>query len=289
VRRAAAIVTALFLGIATRASADPLPTNDYTIDLFQGPLLAPLRIVGLAGAYAGYAEGLAAMVSNAAAPAVRSPWSYDWVSPDASGSLSFPVKLFGNNDFDDSGDEDYDYSNFVYITGSLGLQVGPVGVGVLGELQNYSITATDGASTNVLVGKYHALTAVSVFRGQLSVGAGARALTVGFDAPDVNLSIAGVAPELGLLVRPDWFPFRVGATFRFPVVGSALGAEGAVGPDGLRRAGPFVLPRSVELPWELEIGAALQLGSRPLNPAWMNPREQESLVRHRIELARRYI
>lgn len=290
-RRAAVVVGALAmglsLGVPSRAAADPLPTNDYTIDLFQGPLLAPLKIVGLAGAYAGIAEGLAAMVSNAAAPAVRSPYSFDWVSPDASGSLSFPLGLFGNNDFDNSGDEDYDYSNFVYITGSLGLQVGPVGVGVVGELQNYSITATDGASTNVLVGKYHALTAVSVFRGQLAVGAGARALTVGLDAPEVNLSIAGVAPQLGFLVRPDWLPFRVGATFRFPVVGSALDAEGEEGRDGLRRAGPFVLPRAVELPWELEIGATLQLGGRPLNPSWMDPREQESLVRRRVELARR--
>lgn len=287
-RRTAAVLGALAAAaLATPAAADPLPSNEYTIDLFQGPLLAPLRILGLAGAYAGYAEGLAAMVSNAAAPAVRSPWSYDWVAPDASGSLSFPVKLFGNNDFDDSGDEDYDYSNFVYITGSLGLQVGPVGVGVLGELQNYSITAADGASTNVLVGKYHALTAVSVASGQVSVGAGARALTVGFDAPDVNLSIAGAAPEIGILVRPDWFPFRVGATFRFPVVGSTLDDEGHAGPDGLRRAGPFVLPRAVELPWEFEIGASLQLGGRPLNPSWINPREQEFLVRHRVELARR--
>jgi hypothetical protein len=40
------------------------------------------------------------------------------------------------------------------------------------------------------------------------------------------------------------------------------------------------------LPWELELGAAIQLGPRPLNPQWMNPRTDEAPERRQIAAAR---
>jgi hypothetical protein len=37
------------------------------------------------------------------------------------------------------------------------------------------------------------------------------------------------------------------------------------------------------LPWELEVGAALQVGPRPLNPRWLDPHEQEARERRQIQ------
>lgn len=281
------VAAALAFVPASRAAADSLPGNDYTIDLFQGPILAPLRVTGIAGAYAGYAEGISGFVSNAASPAVREPFSLRNVDVDVSASLSIPISLFQNNDFDNSGDIDYDYSNFVYLTGGFQLQAGPVGAGALAELQNYTVTGLDGRKTNVLVGKYHALSAVSLLHGQLAVGGGVRAVTMALFTPDVTFNIAGIAPQMGFLVRPNWLPFRVGATFRFPVNGAALGNPGTVGPDNVRRAGGFSLPKQITLPWELEVGFAFQAGPRPLNPAWIDPVADEEPVVERVESHRR--
>ena len=278
----AGVLVGLVAAFPCAATADPLPDNNYAIDLFQGPILAPLRVLGIAGAYAGYAEGIEGFVSNAAAPAVRAPSSVRNVDVDISASISIPLTLFENNDFDNSGDLDYDYSNFLYLTGGVQVQVGPVGAGFIGELQRYSIAGSDDKTSTVTVGKYHALGAVNVLGGQASVGAGVRAVTMGISAPDATLPILGVAPELGVLVRPDWLPFRVGATFRFPVSGAAVANLGKADENGVRKLGGFVLPRAVVLPWEIEVGAALQAGPRPLNPSWINPNAEEAPLEARI-------
>src|SRR4051812_39804520 len=127
---AAAVIT---LAPAT-ARAQQIRDNHFSLDLFQGPVLAPISVTGIAGAYAGYAEGIAGFVANAASPAVRSPFSLGWFDYDVSGSVSIPVKLFENDDFDNSGTVDYDYSNFIYVTLGGLVQVGPAGLGVNAEI-----------------------------------------------------------------------------------------------------------------------------------------------------------
>jgi hypothetical protein len=42
----------------------------------------------------------------------------------------------------------------------------------------------------------------------------------------------------------------------------------------------------VNLPWEVQVGAAIQLGPRPLNPQWINPRDEEATHRRQIAAAR---
>jgi hypothetical protein len=262
------------------AAADSLPDNRYALDLFQGPVLAPLRVTGIAGAYAGYAEGISGMVANAASVALREPYSVSWFEPDISGSISIPLELFDNNDFDNSGTLDEDYSNFIYGTMGARLQLGVLGLGANAELQRYSLEVA-GQESAVTLGKYHLLGGVQLFGGQLILGGGARFVTLGIDAPDGVLTLVGVAPQLGFLVRPDWTSYRFGATFRFPVDGGEfrLGEAATVDERGVRRAGGLVLPEQVVLPWELEIGVAIQVGPRPLNPAWINPRDQEREAR----------
>src|SRR5690349_4245987 len=95
---------------AAAAQPRPLKDNRFSLDLFQGPILAPISVTGIAGAYAAYAEGISGMVVNAAAPAVREPYSVSYFEIDGSGSISIPLNFFGNDDFDNSGSPGYDYS-----------------------------------------------------------------------------------------------------------------------------------------------------------------------------------
>src|SRR5258708_23859057 len=72
----------------------------------------------------------------------------------------------------------------------------------------------------------------------------------------------------------------MGATFRGPVGGRTSASAGAaVGPSGV----PYIAPSSLFLPWELEIGAAIQVGPRPFNPRWLNPHDQEARERNQIQ------
>jgi hypothetical protein len=272
----------------------PIPNNRYALDLFQGPILAPLRVTGIAGAYAGYAEGIEGMVANAAAPAVREPFSASWLEADVSASVSIPITLFKNNDFDNSGQIDFDYSNFLYITAGGLLQLGMFGLGANAEVKRYTLTGSDQTTEHVVVGKYHVLGAVRLLGDQLMLGAGARIVTLGIDSssgsggPTSNFTIAGLAPELGFLLRPDFRSFRIGGTFRFPVNAGALtGDARAVDANGVERLGALVVPDRVVLPWELELGVVLQVGPQPLNPAWIDPHEQEAAFASSIAAQRR--
>ena len=264
-----------------RAQVDPSTgptTNDFRVDVFQGIVLAPTRVTSMGGAYAGYAEGTAGLVANAASPAIRGPFSLTWFDWDIDASFSIPLNLFGNDDFDNSGELDADYTDFIYLAGAGQLQVGPFGAGFFGDLQRYSLQfPPEQSRTFVTVGRYHLLVAWRFFGNQLAVGAGARALTLSLSPPEAEITVFGVAPEVGFLIRPDWTPFRFGATYRHAVdAGTSIGTGESVDAQGLRRAGNLVLPREVVLPWEIELGLALQVGARPINPEWMDPDDHEA-------------
>ncbi len=277
----ARICAAIALGAAAAvapspAKADPLPTNGFAIDLYQGPILAPIRVTGLAGSYAGYAEGIEGMVANAAAPAVRAPYSVRWLDVDVSGSISLPLVLTKRNDWDNDRLVDTETTDFIYLTGGAIVQVGRLGFGANAELQRYTLTGAQGARTPITVGKYHALAAARFFGDQLVIGAGARLVTLGIQAADASLTMAGAAPEVGVIVRPDWKSFRLGGSFRLPVAGAGvLGGAATRDAQGVARAGGLVIPGRVALPWELEVGLALQVGPRPLNPRWVDPDAEE--------------
>lgn len=271
---------------AAPAHAEEIQKNDFTLDAFQGVILAGHRVTALGGAYAGFAEGTSGFVVNPASPALREPWSTSHVELDLSPGLSIPLSLWSNGDFDGSGGEDDDFSNFVHATLGAKLQVGPFGVGADLDVQSYTLFVGDQRNA-VTVARMHALLAWAFDDGQLLVGAGARLAGLFFGAPGaVDLSMVGVGPELGLLWRPNWGPVRLGGAVRLPVRAGLVAANVDVGRDGVRRAGPLVLPEAVELPWELQLGFALRVGPRPLNPRWIPPSEHEKEVREAFYLAR---
>jgi hypothetical protein len=270
------------------AAAQAIPNNRYSLDFFQGPSLAPIRVQGIGGAYAGVAEGIAGFVSNAASPALRDPSSGKWWEIDAGVSLSLPLVLVERADFDNSGTIDHAYTDFIYVAAGGLLQFGPFGAGFIAEAQRYTLTS-GGVKTDVNIGRAHVLAAWSFFGGQLMVGGGARIGTMLLQTADNELTMLGAAPEFGFLVRPDWKSFRIGGTFRFPVEAGELTSARApvVGPAGVRTAGGLVLPQHVVWPWELEVGVAVQVGPRPFNPQWQNPHDQEAQLRAVQDIERR--
>lgn len=290
-----AAAVAMAPSLEARGEGAPVRDNAYTLDIFQGPLLAPLRVTGLGGAFAGYAEGVDAIASNAAAPAVREPYSVTFIDYDLSFSFNLP-SAFNGTDFDNDGRVGFRYDNFTFVTLGASAQAGPFGIGFLADFETYDLTphaAIDDPHVTATLGKVHAVAGWSFLDGQLSVGGGARAVVLSFDATgpressETNvLSMAGVAPEVGVLIRPNWQPFRLGATYRMAVEGRGASKEGADS-DGVVRAAGLIVPEKVRLPWELEAGFALQVGPRPLNPRWRDPHAHKAEVAKTIAEARR--
>lgn len=252
-------------------------------------MLAPARATGLGGAFAAYAEGVDAIAANAGAVAVRVPYSFTWFDYDVSLGLSFPA-AFTKNDFDNDGRIGFTYQNFLFYNGGLQLQQGPWGIGVLGDFQTYDLypaARPEDPQVSETLGRLHAVAGRSFFGGQLSVGGGVRLVTFTIDSKkngvgSTDLNMLQAAPEVGVQIRPDYLPWRLGATFRAPVEGRTSADNSSMSSAEL----PLIRPSSIILPWELELGAAIQLGPRPLNPQWLDPRNEERNDRRQIEADR---
>jgi hypothetical protein len=279
----------------------PITTSGYAVDLFQGPVLASGRITGLAGAYAPLAQGAEGMNFNAAAPAVRNPWSHDKVDWDVTAGVTFPSSVSGT-DFDNNGTKGFAYDNFVFLTGGGQIQYGPWGVGVTLNLQQYDLDKSEKAAAipnlrlRLLTG--HVLTAYSFLDDQLVMGAGVRGAVLGVlqsNATDGTsgtnekelLTMVGVGPELGIVWAPKNLPTRFGITTRAPVRGSAQ-ATSRTKPDaaGDTRINALYLPNEIELPAELETGVAFQIGPRPINLGW---HDVHSVSKAEIDAERRIV
>ncbi len=266
------------------------PDHTCRLHLVTGPVLAPARVLGLAGAYQGIAEGLAGYAVNAAAPAVREPWSSSWFDYDLDASISIPSAFRRIDDLEYDGvKENFDYGGFIFVTLGANAQLGPWGLGVTTDLQRFDLTpdAQDGQERYAAVlTKTRILAARSLLDGDLVIGGGVR--HIGFDIDGTTpsgdstklVSVSGLAPEIGMLYRPDEASFRVGATYRFPVT------TGQFGDDDQPRVANWWVPRSVNLPWELDLGVAFQGGPRPLNVHWPNPHEDEERLREDVARAR---
>jgi hypothetical protein len=172
------------------------------------------------------------------------------------------------------------------------LQFGELGVSATGDLEQFTLTAATPGSPalTMQIGRWKALAAYGFFDGQLVLGGGARILTMEIeqDKGPTLLTMTGAAPEVGALYMPTGFQWRFGAAARAAVSGDPFGSQNTTtdATTGLREVRRFVLPSSVTLPWEVDMGVAYQLGPRPLNPGWENPHGQERYMKQRIADAR---
>ena len=260
--------------------------------------------MGLGGAFSGYGEGNDGVASNAAAPAVREPYSVNWFEYDLSFSLSFPGS-FSQTDFNNRGrrpdERTSRFDDFLYLNLGVLMQFGQLGVAVTSDLQRFDLApgAAERPGLTLEVARWQALAAYGFADNQIVVGSGARIVTLqireaaslirtgSLIGSGTVLTMAGASPVAGILIKPNHASYRFGATVRAPVRGPSLG-QGRVTVDGegVRRAGDFVLPGDLVQPWELEMGVALQVGPRPLNPAWLNPHTLQAPVQDRIDADR---
>lgn len=307
-----------------RASAQSAPTpditkNDYSLELFQGPVLAPGRITSLAGASAGSAEALEGVYNNAAAPAVREAHSTDHFEWEPTVGISLPGG-YGGTDFNNRGEKGIQQQiernrqlgiqrsptvqttdRFLYLNAGIWAQLGAFGLTLTADTLSYDVSPVlqgGQSNLNVRIGRFHAVAAYGFMRNQLCVGAGVRMVYTGIsESGNSNgsvISMFGVAPQVGLIVKPEDKQFRVGLTARAPVSATSnFTVESLIRqqqPDGttVQKVGAtnFITPTKVVQPWEIEFGIAYQLGPRPLNPRWIDPRSHELELEREITQAR---
>jgi len=293
--RAGVLAGLVIFGVARIAGAQPLGpdgstivTNQYSVDLTQGPVLASVRVTGLAGAYVAIAEGVDGNAHNPAAPAVRLPYSYDYFDYDLGFGVTFPSSIEGS-DFFNSGTRTNlprsEQSGFVFLDIAATLQFGPLGLGFTTGLQQYSLDRSadptqqqDTLSAQFGIG--HLIAAHAFEDHQLMLGVGTRttALSVvklnatASEAPEEVVTMTSAGFEVGALWRPNEQPFRIGAAFHSSMTPDAK-PEGAARVQYAGTGDELYLPNDVTLPWDVNMGVAIQLGPRPFNPRWVDPDE----------------
>ncbi len=278
--------------------------------------MAPGRITGLAGATTAVAESVEGVYNNAAAPAVRESHSVRWFEWEPSVGIAFPG-AYGGTDFNNRGEKGIERQvernrrlgiqkpptvettdRFLYLQAGLWGQFGPLGISATGDQIRYDVAAQTEAtpSLSLALTRIHLVAAWAFLKNQICVGAGARMVIVNVDGLNNDLgaviAMFGAAPQVGVIVKPEDVPWRIGMTARAPVEAGPLSAgrvSEEIRTDGtvIRRAGTFILPERITQPWEVEAGIAYQFGPRPLNPLWINPRDHEREEEAHIERVRR--
>ncbi len=288
-----------------RAEAQPLgvdgsriTTNEYSIDLTQGPVLASTRVIGLGGAYVAIGEFVEGSSQNPAAPAVRSAHSFDYMDYDFGVGFMFPSTL-SNTDFFNTGKRGTNIPRtealgFVFLDASGILQFGNWGLGFSTGLQQYGLRRAEqpGAQQDELRAQI-VLTDVQIAHafddGQLVFGVGARTgglSVVNPAAPRGERSelfaTAGFGFEAGMLLRPNGEPFRVGAAVKTAVESNIVETDDPVRVLYTGTGDELYLPEGVILPWDANVGFAIQFG-RPFNPRWLDPSAAVLNVKRYIE------
>jgi hypothetical protein len=292
--QAAPLTLALFwLGVRQAQAAlpkegEPITSNDYAIDLYQGPVLSTSRVIGLGGAFVAIADGVEGSAINPAATAARTPYSYSHFDYDLGVGLTFPSAI-ANTDFWNSGRHTQlpksQSLGFLFLSLALDLQFGRWGFGLASDFQRYSllrgadpsmIKQRDRLQAQIAIG--HLQLAHSFADGQFLVGIGAR--TSGLSISNENdpnvtsqklFSTVGTGFESGVIWQPTDWQIRIGGAYHggFTTRASAESQTRLLYEDDpINR---LYLPNRVKLPWDVNIGFAAQLGPRPLNPHWIDP------------------
>lgn len=272
----------------------PIQTNAYSVDLYQGPVLASTRVIGLAGAYVAVAEFVEGNTQNPAAPAVRSDYSFDHLDYDIGVGVTFPGTITGT-DFFNSGKgqtslSDTTQGGFVFLELSGNLQFGPWGIGAASSIQQYGLESSKG-STDTLrtqISVTNLQLARAFDRGQIVLGLGARLGSMNIFNTNTETASSGsifqsiaITPEFGVLYRPNGKNYRFGASFRGPLdagVGNTATDSNVLYP-GTDQV--LYLPERVSTPWELALGAAYRFG-RTFNPEWLDPSSHTQDLRERL-------
>ncbi|HEU4581190.1 MAG TPA: hypothetical protein VFS67_23190 [Polyangiaceae bacterium] len=284
------------------ANGQEITTSHYGIDLFQGPIYAGSRVTALGGAYVAVAWDVDGMLQNPAAPAVRPFFSVTDFDYWLGFGLTFPGS-FEDMDFYNSGSKSPDstssVSSFVVATPSAMVQFGSFGFGVSLELQNFQLgeISAEGQSAHLSLAfnVAHVQMAYAFQRGALVLGMGTRILLMdaATRAPGQTrerpMRSMGSGLELGALWKPIGRIFSVGAAFRSGITTVPSFSDAAVlnaAGDAIfdTDSGQFYLPTQAILPWDLNVGVAVELGVNPENRPWVSDRSLAQREELRIQL-----
>lgn len=275
-------------------------TNDYSIDLYQGPVLSANRVIGLGGAFVAIADNVEGGAINPAATAARTPYSYGHFDWDAGVGLTFPSGI-NNTDFWNSGHPTKlpksKSLDFLFFNLALQLQFGRWGFGLSTDFQQYSLLRGAGPAENAQIDRLAAQIAIghlqlahSFADGQLLVGVGMR--TTGLSvtkegatsvASQDLFSTVGTGFETGFIWRPTDWQIRIGGAYHggFDTQASPESQVFVIYPGDPNNE--LYLPTRVTLPWDVNVGFAAQLGPRPLNPRWVDPSSVLEPMRRYLE------
>jgi len=296
-----AVLTGAPLAHATLpGEGQEIRTNDYSIDLYQGPVLSANRVTGLAGAFVAIADGVEGSAMNPAANAARLPYSYNHFDYDLGLGVTFPSAI-ENTDFFNSGHRTElpksKTFGFLFFNLALQLQFGTWGFGLSTDFQQYSLVRgvdpAEGAERDRLAAQIaigHLQLAHSFADGQLLLGLGLRTtgLSVNKEGPTSVasqrelFSTVGVGFESGVIWQPTDWPIRAGAAYRGGfTTRAAPGSTFVLYPDD--PVDRLYLPERVSLPWDVNVGFAAQMGPRPLNPRWIDPSQVLAPMRRYLD------
>lgn len=269
-----------------------IQTSEYSVDLFQGPVLASSRITALAGAFTAIAEGTEGIPFNPAAASFRPPYSTTRDDYDLTGGFTLPASVTGT-DFDNNGKVGFTYDRFIWLTFGGLLQHDRLGFGMNVALQNYELGVPGTpvalpnsseviASVTARLIRLDPVVSYGFYNDQIHIGAGFRFTgfyglgNTGIPGGNVenerlliNSNTAGL--QAGALWAPHDLPLRVGGAARSPQI-PILNDEGRIAADGNgdKVVGNIFLPGRVDLPWEVEAGIAVQVWKRPFNIPWQD-------------------
>ena len=280
---------------AVRGAPPVIENSKYTLDVFQGPVTSSSRVIGVAGAYTALADGCDGAGSNAASPAVRSPWSVDRWDFDLCLDFTNPG-AFSNIDFENHGPgyrgTKSRFSNA--FTFDAGLQLQYLSSGIGGDFAETRLGLGKqnvlSSPLTVVLNRISGSVATGFGNGQVLVGVGLRAASLSI-AENSNIftnnivSTDGIGFQAGTIIKPRLLPFRIGAAFRSQIDITDVRGTSSL-PDGSQLVDGKFLPERVRIPWEVEVGAAVELGRRPLNPPRLDGSAVEDAVRAKYELRR---
>ncbi len=280
---------------ARAQTTPPITSNDYVLDLSQGPITTATRVIGLGGAYAALAEWCEGEYVNAASPAVRAPYSLKAFDYDVCLGFMAPGVL-GSTDFENhagaypTAPSASRLKNALNVNAGVQLQFGSFGVTIDYDAMTFGVdTLSVGALTRTSsyafrIDRVTGSAGWALFGGQFLVGAGLRTALSGSSAG--TTSAAG-GYQVGALYRPNLKPYRLGITYRDPVrITDVTGNPNERLPDGTQVAEGRILPSTIVLPLELEAGVAIDFGPRILNPEWLNPDDVDGPRRRQVAAAR---
>jgi hypothetical protein len=259
----------------------PIDTSNYTIDIYEGPILDSSRNTGLAGSYAALTTGVNGYPVNPASVALRVPWSRSWFDWEVDGSLTLPGTL-EKTDFDNNGNASLGNDAALFVTAGGGIQLGELGVGVQFRVNDYEAVAVaaDGQpqALDVSFLSVNLVAGCVLSEGQLALGVGIGAQSVQLSRIDENdnektlAGVTGTSLQAGAIWAPTRLSIRAGLALRLSLEDQSATPEG-VEPDadGVYRVETYVLPRRINVPTEIQLAFATQL-FRPLNFGWHNPR-----------------